>query len=65
MNMMVQVPKAELREDARRATASPNQVLAIVCVGICLANLDLSVLKHPHHATHRELVGLRFRDDDR
>jgi hypothetical protein len=24
--------------------ASPNQVLAIVCVGICLANLDLFVV---------------------
>jgi hypothetical protein len=26
------------------AKASPNQVLAIVCVGICLANLDLFVV---------------------
>ena len=28
----------------RRGTASPNQVLAIVCVGICLANLDLFIV---------------------
>jgi EmrB/QacA subfamily drug resistance transporter len=28
----------------RRSTASPNQVLAIVCVGICLANLDLFIV---------------------
>jgi EmrB/QacA subfamily drug resistance transporter len=27
-----------------RAPASPNQVLAIVCVGICLANLDLFIV---------------------
>jgi EmrB/QacA subfamily drug resistance transporter len=27
-----------------RATASPNVVLAIVCVGICLANLDLFIV---------------------
>jgi len=25
-------------------TATPNQVLAIVCVGICLANLDLLIV---------------------
>jgi EmrB/QacA subfamily drug resistance transporter len=29
---------------ARRAAASPNQVLAIVCVGIVLANLDLFIV---------------------
>ncbi len=28
----------------KRSTASPNQVLAIVCVGICLANLDLFIV---------------------
>ncbi len=28
----------------RRSTASPNLVLAIVCVGICLANLDLFIV---------------------
>jgi EmrB/QacA subfamily drug resistance transporter len=28
----------------RRATASPKMVLAIVCVGICLANLDLFIV---------------------
>jgi EmrB/QacA subfamily drug resistance transporter len=31
-------------ERARRSTATPNQVLAIVCVGICLANLDLFIV---------------------
>src|SRR5271170_2558048 len=30
--------------ERRRSTASPNQVLAIVCVGICLANLDLFIV---------------------
>jgi EmrB/QacA subfamily drug resistance transporter len=29
---------------APRSSASPNQVLAIVCVGICLANLDLFIV---------------------
>jgi EmrB/QacA subfamily drug resistance transporter len=28
----------------RRSVATPNQVLAIVCVGICLANLDLFIV---------------------
>src|SRR6201988_767855 len=28
----------------RRGLATPNQVLAIVCVGICLANLDLFIV---------------------
>lgn len=30
--------------ERRAAKASPNQVLAIVCVGICLANLDLFIV---------------------
>src|SRR5580704_17604854 len=30
--------------ERRRSTASPGQVLAIVCVGICLANLDLFIV---------------------
>ena len=30
--------------EPRRANASPNMVLAIVCVGICLANLDLFIV---------------------
>ncbi len=33
-----------LPQAPRRATASPNMVLAIVCVGICLANLDLFIV---------------------
>ncbi|MDB5816467.1 MAG: transporter [Rhizobacter sp.] len=32
------------RRDRLRATTSPNQVLAIVCVGIILANLDLFIV---------------------
>src|ERR1700728_4559584 len=28
----------------RRSATTPNQVLAIVCVGICLANLDLFIV---------------------
>jgi EmrB/QacA subfamily drug resistance transporter len=32
------------RTKVRRAAASPNQVLAIVCVGIVLANLDLFIV---------------------
>jgi len=31
-------------ETGRRKFATPNQVLAIVCVGICLANLDLFIV---------------------
>jgi EmrB/QacA subfamily drug resistance transporter len=42
--MMVQVPKAELHESVRPAAATPNQVLAIVCVGMVLANLDLFIV---------------------
>jgi EmrB/QacA subfamily drug resistance transporter len=30
--------------EKRRSMATPNQVLAIVCVGICLANLDLFIV---------------------
>ena len=29
---------------SRKSVATPNQVLAIVCVGICLANLDLFIV---------------------
>ncbi|WMT78685.1 MFS transporter [Bradyrhizobium sp. Ash2021] len=53
MNQHVR-PAAEARIDAAaappaptgtgRSTASPNQVLAIVCVGICFANLDLFIV---------------------
>ena len=36
---------AELEPPPRaRSTATPNQVLAIACVGICLANLDLFIV---------------------
>jgi EmrB/QacA subfamily drug resistance transporter len=42
--MMVQIPKAELHEGVRPAAATPNQVLAIVCVGMVLANLDLFIV---------------------
>jgi EmrB/QacA subfamily drug resistance transporter len=33
-----------MRRAERRAATTPNQVLAIVCVGICLANLDLFIV---------------------
>ena len=37
-------PIAAHAPPVRRAAASPNQVLAIVCVGIVLANLDLFIV---------------------
>ncbi len=37
-------PDLLARSTARRAATSPNQVLAIVCVGIVLANLDLFIV---------------------
>ena len=41
----------------RRSTASPGQVLAIACVGICLANLDLFIVNVGMPA-----IGHDFRD---
>jgi EmrB/QacA subfamily drug resistance transporter len=41
----IAIPPAPLsRSAARRTATSPNQVLAIVCVGIVLANLDLFIV---------------------
>jgi EmrB/QacA subfamily drug resistance transporter len=44
MNVVAPIPEAHLRESMRSSAASPNQVLAIVCVGIVLANLDLFIV---------------------
>ena len=35
---------ARPRQRVRRGTATPNQTLAVVCVGIMLANLDLFIV---------------------
>jgi EmrB/QacA subfamily drug resistance transporter len=37
-------PQARFAFSRRAGAATPNQVLAIVCVGICLANLDLFIV---------------------
>ena len=42
---------------ARRAAASPTEVLAIVCVGICLANLDLFIVNVGLPSIGREFAG--------
>ena len=41
---------------APRPSASPNVVLAIVCVGICLANLDLFIVNVALHNIDRKSV---------
>jgi EmrB/QacA subfamily drug resistance transporter len=40
----VEPAEVSLPNAPRRASASPNVVLAIVCVGMCLANLDLFIV---------------------
>jgi EmrB/QacA subfamily drug resistance transporter len=44
VNSTAEVHAAAARPAPRAATASPATVLAIVCVGICLANLDLFIV---------------------
>ncbi len=46
----------------RSATASPNQVLAIVCVGICLANLDLFIVNVALPSIATDLGGVGIGD---
>jgi EmrB/QacA subfamily drug resistance transporter len=46
----------------RRATASPNQVLAIVCVGIVLANLDLFIVNVGLPDIARDFKGATLED---
>src|SRR5258707_14927316 len=41
---VVRSPKTPKAQKPKRGTASPHLVLAIVCVGICLANLDLFIV---------------------
>jgi len=41
---VVHAPKAPKAHKPKRGNASPHLVLAIVCVGICLANLDLFIV---------------------
>ena len=41
---VVHAPKARKPQKPKRGNASPPLVLAIVCVGICLANLDLFIV---------------------
>ena len=45
-----------------RATASPPMVLAIVCVGICLANLDLFIVNVALPNIGREFNGVSLED---
>src|SRR5271168_3918158 len=44
MSLVVPIPEAPLGGGVRGAATSPAQVLAIVCVGIVLANLDLFIV---------------------
>jgi EmrB/QacA subfamily drug resistance transporter len=46
----------------RGATATPNQVLAIVCVGICLANLDLFIVNVGLPNIARDFKGTSLED---
>src|SRR5271154_2698585 len=48
--------------ERRRSTASPNQVLAIVCVGICLANLDLFIVNVGLPNIARDFSGASLED---
>ena len=48
--------------ERKRRTASPNGVLAIVCVGICLANLDLFIVNVGLPNIGRELAGASLQD---
>ena len=43
-NVVERPASAATPASVRRAATTPNQVLAIVCVGICLANLDLFIV---------------------
>jgi EmrB/QacA subfamily drug resistance transporter len=45
-----------------RSAASPNQVLAIVCVGICLANLDLFIVNVGLPNIGRDFAGSSLED---
>ncbi|MDE2361792.1 MAG: MFS transporter [Hyphomicrobiales bacterium] len=45
-----------------RKTASPNHVLAIVCVGICLANLDLFIVNVGLPNIGRDMAGASLED---
>ena len=44
MSVMVPIAEAPIHVDRRPSAASPNLVLAIVCMGIVLANLDLFIV---------------------
>jgi EmrB/QacA subfamily drug resistance transporter len=44
MSLVVPVPKLSPQQRVQSSAVSPNQVLAIVCVGIVLANLDLFIV---------------------
>src|SRR6204780_3362365 len=46
----------------RSSAASPNQVLAIVCVGICLANLDLFIVNVGLPNIARDFTGATLED---
>ena len=50
------------RRKGSRGAASPNQVLAIVCVGICLANLDLFIVNVGLPNIAREFGGSSLED---
>jgi EmrB/QacA subfamily drug resistance transporter len=57
------IPGAELpAQRARRVVASPGQVLAIVCVGIVLANLDLFIVNVALPNIARDFQGSSLED---
>src|SRR5579859_1484128 len=53
-------PDPLARSTVRRAATSPNQVLAIVCVGIVLANLDLFIVNVGLPNIARDFSGATF-----
>ena len=62
---IVPAPKAPKTPEApnpRRGDASPNMVLAIVCVGICLANLDLFIVNVALPNIGRDFSGASLED---
>ncbi len=55
-------PKAPKASKPRRGNASPPLVLAIVCVGICLANLDLFIVNVALPNIGRDFKGASLED---
>jgi EmrB/QacA subfamily drug resistance transporter len=61
-NALAAAPSRPLRAQRARSVASPRQVLAIVSVGICLANLDLFIVNVGLPVIGRDLGGATLED---